>query len=124
MGPAGASRAHDALAEFRSRSGEPPSSFTATDAKKHFGRLLELVLRGGAVIITRHETPKAILLSVDEFNALADSPRRALDTLSGEFDAMLARMQIPKARARMKKAFAASPKELGKAAVAAARKRG
>jgi hypothetical protein len=43
--------------------------------------------------------------------------------LNGEFDAMLARMQTPKARAGMKAAFAASPKELGKAAVAAARRK-
>ena len=47
-----------------------------------------------------------------------------LDTLSGEFDALLARMQAPKARAGMKAAFDASPKQLGRAAVAAARKRG
>jgi len=124
MSPTATASAHEPLAAFRSRRGEPASSFTATDAKKQFGRVLELVLRKGAVIITKHDAPKAILLSVDEFNALADTPRRALDTLSGEFDAMLARMQTPRARARMKRAFEASPKELGKAAVKAARKRG
>jgi hypothetical protein len=41
-----------------------------------------------------------------------------------QFDALLARMQTPGARAGMKMAFDASPKQLGKAAVAAARKRG
>ena len=45
-------------------------------------------------------------------------------TLSGEFDALLARMQTPAALAGMKAAFDASPKQLGKAAVAVARKRG
>ena len=61
---------------------------------------------------------------MDEFNALTRATERTLDTLSAEFDAMLARMQAPRAQARMKAAFRASPKELGKAAIAAARKRG
>jgi prevent-host-death family protein len=118
-----AARQPEPIAEFRNRRGEPPSSFTATDAKKQFGRVLEMVLRGGAVVITKHDAPTAIVLSVDEFNALTKSTARTLDTLSADFDAMLDRMQTPKARARMKAAFGASPKELGKAAVAAARRR-
>lgn len=114
------------VAPFRNRRGErvDAASFTATDAKKEFGRLLEMVMRGGVVVITRHETPKAVLLSVDEFNALALATDTKLDALSGEFDALLSRMQTPKARAGMKAAFEASPKQLGKAAVTAARKRG
>jgi len=47
-----------------------------------------------------------------------------LEDLNAEFDALLARMQTAKARAGMKAALNASPKRLGKAAVAAARKRG
>jgi hypothetical protein len=43
--------------------------------------------------------------------------------LSGEFDALLARMHTPAARAGMRGAFQASPKQLGRAAVAVARKR-
>jgi prevent-host-death family protein len=111
---------------FRNRRGErvEAAAFTATDAKKQFARVLELVLQGGAVVITKHDAPKAVLLSVDEFTALTKVTEGALDTLSAEFDTLLARMQTPRARAGMKAAFAASPKELGKAAVAAARKRG
>jgi len=124
MSPVSAARRQDAVAEFRNRRGEPALSFTATDAKKQFGRVLDMVLRGGAVIITKHDAPRAIMLSMDEFNALAKATERTLDTLSADFDAMLARMQTPRARAQMKAAFGASPKELGKAAVAAARKRG
>ena len=124
MSPPRAARQVDPLAEFRNRRGEPPSSFTATDAKKQFGRVLETVLRGGAVVITKHDAPTAIVLSVDEFNALTKATSRTLDTLSADFDAMLDRMQTPKARARMKAAFGTSPRDLGKAAVAAARRRG
>jgi len=115
-----------AVIAFRNRRGETvdTSSVTATDAKKEFARMLEMVIQGGVVVITKHDAPKAVLLSVDEFNALAHAPSHTLDSLSGQFDALLARMQTPKARAGVKAAFAASPKQLGRAAVAAARRRG
>lgn len=45
------------------------------------------------------------------------------DRLTAEFDEMLERMQAPGAREAMDRAFHATPEELGKAAVAAARKR-
>ena len=86
--------------------------------------MLELAMRGGRVFITKHAAPKAVVLSVDDFTALTRATEQTLDTLSGEFDALLARMQTPKARASLKAAFEASPKAVGKAAVAAARKRG
>ena len=124
MNAASIAKQHESVAMFRNRRGEQASAFSATDAKKQFGRLLEMALRGGAVVITRHDAPKAVLHSVDEFNALTRATERTLDTLSAEFDAMLARMQTPRARARMKAAFRASPKEMGKAAVVAARQRG
>ena len=126
MSPGTAARRRDPVAAFRNRRGEQvePSSFTATDAKKQFGRLLELVLRGGVVVITKHDAPKAIVLSMDEFNALTKGAESKLDNLSADFDAMLARMQTPRVRAGMKAAFGGSPKELGRAAVTAARKRG
>jgi antitoxin Phd len=126
VSPASAARPRDPVPAFRNRRGEQvaASSVTATDAKKQFGRVLELVLKGGAVVITKHDAPKAILLSMDEFNALTQATARPLDRLSADFDALLARMQTPRARAGMKAAFGASPRELGRAAVAAARKRG
>jgi hypothetical protein len=42
--------------------------------------------------------------------------------LSSEFDALLARMQTPEARAGMQAAFDATPEQLAKAAVTFARK--
>ncbi|MBI1735684.1 MAG: type II toxin-antitoxin system Phd/YefM family antitoxin [Candidatus Rokubacteria bacterium] len=111
---------------FRNRRGDrvDASSFTATEAKNEFGRALDIVNGGGVVVITKRDAPKAVLVSVEEFNALARTAERTLDTLSNEFDAMLARMQTRQARAGMKAAFDASPERLGRAAVAAARKRG
>jgi antitoxin Phd len=126
MSPSNAARQREPIPAFRNRRGEAveASSVTATDAKKQFGRVLEMVLRGGAVVITKHDAPKAILLSVDEFNALTRATETKLDSLSADFDAMLARMQTPRARSGMQAAFGASPRALGRAAVTAARKRG
>lgn len=98
-------------------------SISATEAKNDFGRILEKVTKGGTVIITKHDAPKAVLISVEQFDALSRANRVKLDTLSGEFDALLARMQTPAARAGMEAAFDASPQQLGRAAVEAAWKR-
>ena len=103
---------------------EEPASFTATEVKNEFGRILEKAIQGETVVITKHDRPKAVLISVNHFNALKHAPEFKLDTLSGEFDALLARMQSAKARTAMKAAFRSSPQQLGKAAVLAARKRG
>jgi len=107
------------------RDGPPhPARFTATQAKNEFSRALEMALHGETVMITKHDSPKAILISIDEFNKLTHAAESTLHTLSEEFDALLALMQSPKSRTAMKSAFGASPRELGKAAVIAARKRG
>jgi antitoxin Phd len=121
-----ANKQRSATSGIRLLQEEPGESarFTATQAKNEFGRVLEMALQGGTVVITKHDAPKAILMSVDGFNRLTQVTEHRLDTLSEDFDAMLDRMQIPKTRAARKAAFAAPPEELGKAAVTAARKRG
>lgn len=98
-------------------------AISATDAKNEFGRILEKAIQGGKVVITKHDRPKAVLISMEEFNALSNAHKAELEALSAEFDGLLARMQRPGARAGMNAAFHAKPKELGKAAVAVARKR-
>jgi prevent-host-death family protein len=115
-----------ALSELRNRRGDPieTSSFTATEAKNEFGRVLDAAIHGGIVVITKHDTPKAVLLALDEFRTLVDARKSRLDSLRGDFDALLARMQTPEARAGMKAAFNATPAQLGEAAVTAARGRG
>lgn len=108
---------------FRNARGETvePSSVTASEAKTGFGRVLEQAIHRGAVVITKHDAPRAILISIEDFQSLSRSSEPTLETLTGEFDALLDRMQTPKARAAMKAAFSASGKRLGKAAVAARR---
>lgn len=95
----------------------------ATRLKNEFGAVLEQATRGGAVAITRHETPKAVLISYEEFQSLMKDRAPSLNDLSAEYDALLSRMQTPAARQGMEAAFNATPAQLGRAALKAARKR-
>lgn len=101
----------------------PVSSLTATDAKNEFGQVLELVAAGRAVVITKHEAPKAVMISYEEFLTLSGRGERQLNALRAEFDDLLARLQTPAAKTGLEAAFAASPAQLGAAALAAVRKR-
>jgi len=102
-------------AERRSR------SYSATETKNEFGRILDQAIQGEIVVIKKHDAPKAVLMSMENFNNLANASTLQLDSLSSEFDALFARMQTPHFHTAMDAAFHASPKELGKAAVAFAR---
>ena len=93
----------------------------ASDAKNQFGQLLDTALRDGAVVITKHDAPKAILLSIEEYEMIKQT--RRLDSLSAEFDATYARMQQPGMASKMAAAYHSTPRELGAAAVKAARKK-
>jgi antitoxin Phd len=95
----------------------------ATQAKTTFGELLDRVSASGPIAITRHDTPRAVLLSYEEFESLRDARSRTLETLSTSFDDLLERLQKPGARKAMDAAFHASPEELGRAAVEAAKRR-
>ncbi len=99
-------------------------SVTATEAKNEFGKILETVIRGGRIFITKHDARKAVLMSVGDFETLSVSGAIELNTLSNEFDAVLAKMQTRGARSKMRAAFGASPKQLGQAAVEIANRRG
>ena len=100
------------------------SAVTATMAKNGFASVLDSAARDGGVVITKHDKPKAVVLSYDEYLALGGAPRPSLDALTAEFDEMLVAMQTPAARAAARALFAMTPVELGRAAVKAARRRG
>jgi prevent-host-death family protein len=107
---------------FRNSHGEliDVPSIAAAKAKNEFGAVLEQAVTSGAVAITRHDAPKAVLMSYAEFSSLVNARTSSLDDLSAEFDDLLARMQTPAARNGVEAAFRASPAELGRAAVDAA----
>src|SRR4051794_35319540 len=110
---------------FRNHRGELVETpvFSASDAKNAFGRILDAAARAGMVTITRHDEPKAVILSMEEYRTLAGERESALDTLAGEFDALLARMQTPAARKGLKAGFDTAARELGRIAVKAARRK-
>ena len=108
---------------FRNRDGKlvDVPMVTASRLKNEFGTVFEQAALNGAVVITKHDTPKAVLLSYAEFEALTASATPALDDFSDRFDKMLAKMQTLEAKAGVAAAFDAIPEELGAAAVKAAR---
>jgi antitoxin Phd len=108
---------------FRNRDGElvDVPTVAATRFKNEFGTIFEQAALGGAVAITKHNTPKAVLLSYAEFEALTKASTPALDELSDQFDHLLESMQTPRAKTAMASAFDATPEQLGRAAVKAAR---
>ncbi|HEX4497837.1 MAG TPA: type II toxin-antitoxin system Phd/YefM family antitoxin [Thermoanaerobaculia bacterium] len=95
----------------------------ATQAKNTFGELLDRVSASGPIAITRHDTPRAVLLSYEEFESLRNARSKTLETLSTSFDDLLERLHKPGARKAMDAAFHATPEELGRAAVEAAKRR-
>jgi antitoxin Phd len=108
---------------FRNRDGKliDAPMVTASRLKNEFGTVFEQAAVNGAVVITKHDIPKAVLLSYAEFEALTASATPVLDDLSERFDNLLATMQTPKAKAGVAAAFEATPEELGAAAVKAPR---
>lgn len=114
-----------AALKFRNSQGElvDISTVAASRFKNEFGAIFERTALGGAVAITKHDTPKAVLISYDEFQALMRARSPGLDDLGARFHALLDAMQTPKAKKGMAAAFDASPLKLGRAAAKAARKR-
>jgi antitoxin Phd len=108
---------------FRNRDGRlvDVPTVSATRLRNEFGTVFEQATVDGAVLITKHDAPKAVLLSYAEFEALTKSATPVLDDLSERFDELLATMQTPEAKAGVAAAFNATPQELGAAAVKAAR---
>lgn len=111
--------------KFRNTRGELVDipQVAATRFKNEFGAIFEQAALGGAVAITKHDAPKAVLISYDEFRALMRARAPGLDDLGAQFDALLDGMQAPKARKAMAAAFDAPGAKLGRVAVKAARKR-
>jgi prevent-host-death family protein len=110
---------------FRNRLGELVEipEVAATQAKNSFGEILDRVAASGAIAITRHHIPKAVLLSYEEFESLSSARSESLDTLNAKFEGLLERMQTPAAKKGMVAAFNADPAALGRTAAKAARRR-
>lgn len=108
---------------YRNRLGEwvELSRIPATECKNAFGQLMDFVAGRGAVAITRHDAPKAVLLSLEEFQALTQAREPDLGALSAELDGLLESMQTREAKRAFDAAFAARPAAVGRAALSAAK---
>jgi antitoxin Phd len=99
-------------------------SVTATEAKNNFGSVLDRVLAGGRLAITKHDEVRAVVLSLPEYQALLAKQREPLAALTKEFEGLVERMQTPRAGSAGRALFDATPAQLGRAAVAGRRRRG
>ena len=99
-------------------------TISATELKNATADVFEQVAARRAVAITRHEKPRAVLLSVEQYEALTGQQNPDwLEKLHEEYRGLLDRMQGPEQRAAAEKLFKATPEELGEAAVWAAQQK-
>jgi len=95
-------------------------SVSATSLVAGMQKVTRTVLAEGAIVITRHDEPTMVLMSVDRYLKLEQAAAPNLDALTRQFDDMFSRMQGPDAAQAMADAFAMEPEAMGAAAVRAA----
>ena len=107
---------------FRNARGElvEVEAVTAARLKNEPATVIDHVLTGRAVAITRHDKPRAVLVSYEDFRELAAARESSLGELSAEFDRLLDGLQAPAARKALAAAFESSPGEIAASAVHAA----
>lgn len=96
-------------------------SVTATELVAGIQKVGRAVAAHGAVLITKHDQPAFVLMPVERYRELQRAAEPDLGALSGEFDAMFARMQGQ--GEALADAFAMAPEAVGQAAVKAAKPR-
>ena len=94
-------------------------SISATEAQNNFGRVLGRAKRDGRVFITRYDQPEAVVLSIEEYDALTGRVPVDLEALEREFDQMLLRMQRPEHGRAVDQLFQMTGSQLGEAAARA-----
>jgi prevent-host-death family protein len=101
------------------------TSRPASDVKTSWREIVNEVNAVGEVVVTNHSRPEVVVVSIERYaklksEAAANDP---LEALRATFDRELAVLQDPKAANKLRKAFAASPREMAAAANAASRRR-
>ena len=89
----------------------------ASNVKKLGWRgVMREVDRTGSMVVTHHDRPEAVILSLEEYRemvltaeAALRSSRSALDTLRSDFDERLAALATPDAGERLRDVFGQSP---------------
>jgi PHD/YefM family antitoxin component YafN of YafNO toxin-antitoxin module len=93
---------------------------SATKLVAGMQKVTSAVMTHGAVVVTRHDEPAMVLMSIDRYLELEQVAEPDLEVLTRQFDDMFARMQGDPAARAMEDAFAMPPAELGQTAVSAA----
>jgi prevent-host-death family protein len=113
---------YSASSGFSPRLQELPT-VTATELKQSTADVLDQVSAGKAIAITRHDKPRAVLISIEQYKELTDGQSGWLEDLQAEYRGMLDSMQAPEQKAAAQRLFEATPEELGVAAVRGAQRR-
>lgn len=71
------------------------SRFTSTNLVMDIGAVTREVMKRGAAIITRHDAPVMVVMSMDRYAEMEKASSPDLDALTSRFDAAYARMQAP-----------------------------
>jgi antitoxin Phd len=101
---------------------EAIESFSITEFKEQARDVIDRVAQRRAVAISRHNTPEAVLIAVEDYLELLTLREERLNLLTQRYDEMVKRMRTPEAAAGVDALFDATPAELGRAAVAAAKR--
>jgi prevent-host-death family protein len=110
--------------KFRNAKGEvlDLEPIAASRLKNAPGAIVDQAAAGRPVVVTKHDSPKVVIISFRDFEELARARELSLGDLEGRFEELLAGMQAPKAKRAVASAFNAKAEQYGRAAVAAARK--
>jgi len=97
---------------------------SASEVKAHWRDIVEEVNAVGEVVVTNYNRPEAMVLSMERYAKLKGdaATKDPLAKLRAEWDRELAVLNEPGAAEKLRKAFAATPEEIAKAANAALRR--
>lgn len=95
----------------------------ATTLKNSTADVLDQVIGGQPMAVTRHDKPRAVLISMDLYDSLMANQDGILADLRQHYGKMLDDMQSPEQKAAARRAFEATPEELGAAALRAAQEK-
>lgn len=115
---------HPAHAAAPSRRSAPaPLTIPSTEAQNEFGRVLDESAAGRDIAITRHNVVRAVLVSAARYHQLVGGDNEpGLAALGARFDDLYTSMQTAKVRAGTREGIDATPEEMGRAAVAGAKR--
>lgn len=84
----------------------PVGRMSSSDVKNRFGEAVAETERRGVVVVTRHDRPQVVLVSVEVYEALAGTPLVDLGALETAFTDRVALMQSPAQRRAVDALFA------------------